>query len=111
MGGWIWTYVPRQASRNGKPGVAAAGFISGRPIGVEYITQKSSPWHYKIPTVGRDIIEGRPIALGKLRYDAIEDLHPLHQDKMASECLVDSRRLITITGIIIDSKFCKLIPP
>ena len=77
----------------------------------KYITQKSSPWHYKIPTVGRDIIEGRPIALGQLRYDAIEDLHPLHQDKMASECLVASRRLMTITGIIIDSKFCKLIPP
>jgi len=29
-----------------------AGFISGRPIGVEYITQKSPPGHYKIPTVG-----------------------------------------------------------
>jgi hypothetical protein len=52
MGGWIWIYVPGQASRNGELAVAAGGFISGRAIGVEYITQKSPPRHYKIPNVG-----------------------------------------------------------
>jgi hypothetical protein len=45
--------------------------------------------------------------LGRSRYDSIEDLHPLQQDKMASERHVTSCRLMTIMGII-NSKFCKL---